>query len=204
LARRDPAQALTIIEALIRSAPNIETQGEHAIPRLTRLLGEALAALGQSAAAEELLKAACDSAKDILAMLWRAQASLARFYQSQRRRDEAEAVSAEAHAVISTLAASIPDASLRDNFAQRATAHLPALPPPTPLRAAKQAAAGLTAREREVATLIAQGKSNRAIADALVLSERTVAKHVENVMSKLGFSSRAQVAAWAVEKGLMK
>ncbi len=49
---------------------------------------------------------------------------------------------------------------------------------------------------------VAAGLSNRAIAGALVLSERTVAKHVENILSKLGYSSRAQIAAWAVAKGL--
>jgi non-specific serine/threonine protein kinase len=55
-----------------------------------------------------------------------------------------------------------------------------------------------------VAALIAQGCSNRALAEALVVSERTIAKHVENILSKLGFSSRAQIAVWASEKGLME
>ena len=62
----------------------------------------------------------------------------------------------------------------------------------------------LTAREREVAALIAQGKSTRQIADELVLSERTVENHIGNVLSKLGFESRTQVAAWAAEMGLGK
>ena len=74
----------------------------------------------------------------------------------------------------------------------------------SPRRAARQSFGGLTEREREVATLIAQGKSNRVLAEELVVSERTIAKHVENILSKLGFSSRAQIAAWAVEKGLTK
>jgi non-specific serine/threonine protein kinase len=59
----------------------------------------------------------------------------------------------------------------------------------------------LTPREREVAALIAQGKSNRAIAQALVISEKTAERHVANILSKLGFHSRTQIAAWAVEKG---
>jgi non-specific serine/threonine protein kinase len=67
-----------------------------------------------------------------------------------------------------------------------------------------QAFGGLTEREREVAALIAQGKSNRALADELVVSERTIGTHVENILSKLGFTSRAQIAVWAVEKGLVK
>jgi non-specific serine/threonine protein kinase len=60
----------------------------------------------------------------------------------------------------------------------------------------------LTRRERDVALLIAEGKSNREIADALVISERTVEGHVSNILSKLGFRSRAQVAAWVVEHTL--
>jgi DNA-binding NarL/FixJ family response regulator len=72
----------------------------------------------------------------------------------------------------------------------------------SPDRIAKQAYGGLTAREREVAALIAQGKSNREIAEALVVSDRTVESHVSNIMFKLGLQSRRQIRAWAVEKGL--
>jgi DNA-binding CsgD family transcriptional regulator len=54
----------------------------------------------------------------------------------------------------------------------------------------------LTPREREIAALIARGLSNRAIADELVISQATVARHVANMLIKLGFTSRAQVAAW--------
>jgi non-specific serine/threonine protein kinase len=69
-------------------------------------------------------------------------------------------------------------------------------------QAAQERYAGLTAREREVATLIAQGCSNADIAGVLVLSERTVEAHVRNTLNKLGYDSRAQVAAWAVRVGL--
>jgi predicted ATPase/DNA-binding CsgD family transcriptional regulator len=61
-------------------------------------------------------------------------------------------------------------------------------------------AAPLTARELEIARLIARGLSNRAIADELVISPATVARHVANIFSKLGFSSRAQLAAWAAQR----
>jgi DNA-binding CsgD family transcriptional regulator len=60
----------------------------------------------------------------------------------------------------------------------------------------------LTRREREVAALLARGSTNRQIAEALVMSERTVEWHASNILSKLGFHSRAQIAAWAVEHGL--
>ena len=55
----------------------------------------------------------------------------------------------------------------------------------------------LTPRESEVAKLIAEGLSNRAIADRLVISHRTVDGHVERILAKLEFTSRAQVAVWA-------
>jgi non-specific serine/threonine protein kinase len=58
----------------------------------------------------------------------------------------------------------------------------------------------LTEREQEVAALIARGKSNREIADQLVLSPRTVEKHVENILSKLGLTSRTQIVRWAMEQ----
>jgi DNA-binding CsgD family transcriptional regulator len=63
--------------------------------------------------------------------------------------------------------------------------------------AAHVLASGLTAREREVVQLLADGKSNRAIAAELVISPATAARHVANILAKLGFSSRSQVAAWA-------
>jgi DNA-binding CsgD family transcriptional regulator len=57
---------------------------------------------------------------------------------------------------------------------------------------------GLTKRELEVAALVATGASNRDIADALVISERTAESHVQNILTKLGFGSRAQIASWYV------
>lgn len=60
----------------------------------------------------------------------------------------------------------------------------------------------LTSREREVATLVARGLSNRDIAAKLGLAERTAISHIEHIMNKLGLHSRAQIAAWAVRQGL--
>ena len=77
-------------------------------------------------------------------------------------------------------------------------------PPLSPSRALKQHFGGLTSREREVARLVAQGKSNRAIADELVVGVSTVEAHITHIFTKLGFSSRAQIAAWVVDSGLAK
>jgi DNA-binding CsgD family transcriptional regulator len=55
----------------------------------------------------------------------------------------------------------------------------------------------LTPREHEIVELIAQGLSNRGIAGELVISPATAARHVANILAKLGFSSRTQVASWA-------
>ncbi|MGN6792211.1 MAG: ATP-binding protein [Streptosporangiaceae bacterium] len=59
----------------------------------------------------------------------------------------------------------------------------------------------LTARELEITALITRGLSNRSIAEELGIASATVARHVANIMAKLGFSSRLQIAAWAKERG---
>ncbi len=58
----------------------------------------------------------------------------------------------------------------------------------------------LTPREREVADLVAEGLTNRQIAERLVLSERTAQNHVQHVLTKLGLSNRAQVTAWRLSR----
>lgn len=68
----------------------------------------------------------------------------------------------------------------------------------------KQAFGGLTEREREVAVLIAQGKSNREIAEAMMVEVKTVETYVTRILNKLGFDSRVQVATWMIEKGFEK
>jgi DNA-binding CsgD family transcriptional regulator/tetratricopeptide (TPR) repeat protein len=78
------------------------------------------------------------------------------------------------------------DSILGDGRAPDATVGRPA-PVGDPVR--------LTRREREIAVLIAQGLSNRQIAHSLVISQRTVESHVGNILTKFGFSSRAQIAA---------
>ncbi|UYQ61388.1 response regulator [Streptomyces peucetius] len=62
----------------------------------------------------------------------------------------------------------------------------------------------LTEREREVLALIADGRSNREIARALVLSEKTVKTHVSNILMKLDLADRTQAALWAVRHGMTR
>jgi DNA-binding CsgD family transcriptional regulator len=69
-------------------------------------------------------------------------------------------------------------------------------PPATP-------ADGLSPREREVLALLATGKTNRAIAAELFLSEKTIARHVSNIFAKLALSSRAEATAYAYTHGLV-
>jgi non-specific serine/threonine protein kinase len=76
-------------------------------------------------------------------------------------------------------------------------------PEPAPRPTAADAIAGmvpLTRREREVAALIAKGMSNKDIASALVISQRTAEGHVEHILAKLNFTSRSQVAAWIAQQ----
>jgi len=78
--------------------------------------------------------------------------------------------------------------------------HLPAIAQAPP--ANRKSPHDLTEREREVAALIAQGKSNGEIASELVLSKRTVEKHIANILSKLALTSRPELMRWAIEQNL--
>jgi DNA-binding CsgD family transcriptional regulator len=66
------------------------------------------------------------------------------------------------------------------------------------------APAGLTARETDILRLVAKGKTNRAIADELVISEKTVARHLSNIFTKIGVSTRSAATAFAYDHGLIQ
>ena len=68
----------------------------------------------------------------------------------------------------------------------------------------KEAIDGLTPREQEVLALLAEGRTNEEIADLLVISGHTVARHRENLMRKLGLHSRSELVKYAIRKGLIK
>ncbi len=204
LAQGDPNRALQIIHQLKASATNVSNESD--IPRLSHMHGVALMMLQQTAEAETALQAAQAGAmtQGTRPLLWRISIDLGKLYQAQLRDEEAALAFATAQELIEELAAPIPDMSLRTHFLHQATALIPRQEPLPPRRAAKNLFGGLTEREREVAALIAQGKANREIAEVLVVNYRTIEKHIENILSKLGFTSRAQIAVWASEKGLGK
>lgn len=62
----------------------------------------------------------------------------------------------------------------------------------------------LTAREEAVVRLVAQGLTNRQIAQQLVIAEGTAERHVGNILAKLDMSTRTQIAAWAVGAGVLQ
>jgi non-specific serine/threonine protein kinase len=71
-------------------------------------------------------------------------------------------------------------------------------------QAAKARFGGLTARERQVAALVAAGKTNQEIASELYVGVRTVEAHITRILTKLNFTSRTQVAVWARDSGLVE
>jgi non-specific serine/threonine protein kinase len=204
LASGDAAAALDSVDRLLATASAVNQPG--AIPRLAYLRAEALAALGRSDEAEAMLLAAAQGAeqRELRPLLWRIQVSLGRLAQRQARRKQAAAAFAQARTIISELGASISDPELRAGFLRQAQALLPRTAAAGASRSAKASFDGLTAREREIAAQIAQGRINREIAETLVVGERTVETHISNILGKLGFSSRRQIAAWAVAKGLAR
>jgi len=72
------------------------------------------------------------------------------------------------------------------------------------LAAGNDGADGLTAREIEVLTLVAEGRTSREIAEALVISVKTVERHRENIMHKLDLHSRMELVKYAIKRGLIQ
>ena len=173
-------------------------------PRVALLRGQAFAALEQWADATSLLDVAREGAlaQHARPILWRVDAARGGVYLGERRRLEARRAFDEARATAATLMD-----GLEDDVIAVFSAAVDRLAPPSPERTTRQETkatfGGLTQRERDTAALIAQGKSNRAIARALGIGERTVEGYVAAALAKLDFSSRAQIAVWAAGQGLV-
>ncbi len=204
LAQGNPGLAIEIVDRLFAAQAENEAQVIGAVPYLAKVCGEGLVALRQWEAAEATFQSALATAQAQATprFVWSLHLALGKLYQAQRRSADAAQAFVAARSGVDGIAASVSDRELRDNFVYQASRLMPTPRPRSPLQIARESAGGLTRREREVALLIAQGKSNRAIAETLILSERTVEDYVTHILAKLGFSVRTQIAVWVVETGL--
>jgi predicted ATPase/DNA-binding CsgD family transcriptional regulator len=204
LAGGDPRQALDVVDTLLRSATNYIEEWD--IPRLAYLRGVALAAVGHAADAEMSFRHAerGAQAQQRTPLRWRLHAALGQLYLAEHRAHDAEREFAAARELVAELAATIADQRLRESFLQSALARLPLAAELS--QAVGQTAHDLTPREVEVVRLIAAGKSNQEIAAELVLSVRTVERHISTIYEKLGASGRAARASatiYALRHGLL-
>lgn len=212
LAKGDAGEAMRIAELLIASVPSPRVPvrptdwRSEPIPALLRLKGQALSAQTRYEEAERSFEDAVRGAKErrLLPLLSQILIDLGGLFDRLKRWEDAGREYAEAGKTIQAIASTIEDEALRADYFRAASAKLAKSRPISTRRLAKKEFGGLTERERQVAVLVAGGKSNPEIAAELIVSERTVTTHVSNILSKLGFNSRTQIAAWAVEKGLFK
>ena len=205
LKENNPTEALRIAEHLL-DAKNAKSSGNQTqpIPALLKLKGEALIALKQLKNAEQDLEQAKQGAqqREALPLLWQIHCMLGWLQREQKNIEKSDVEFASARQVLHILESNIQNEHLQAGFIHEAYETLPKEGKISRRQSEAEKFGGLTPRERDVARFLSQGKSNREIAERLVLSERTVENHVGNILTKLGFDSRAQIAVWAVEKGL--
>jgi DNA-binding CsgD family transcriptional regulator len=198
------AEALAIGQQLIENAPNTRSKP---IPRLSLLVGETAMMLRRYATAQAALQGAHQVAQalSLKPLLWRILFAQARLARAQGSEEQAEAYFDSGQSLLDSLLVNlnVADSALSQFLSNRAE-RLIRFRKNSARMLTRDQFDGLTPRERDIAALIAQGKSNKEIAEALSLSNRTVEAHISKVLSKLSFSSRSQIAVWAVEKGLLK
>jgi DNA-binding CsgD family transcriptional regulator len=191
LARGRPEAALAALAPLLPPEPDM------APAQALALEAEALVALGRMDDAFSALDRAQAAAAGFgpRSIVWRIAATRSRLCRSADR-TAAEAAAPARHELMA-LAGALPDDRRAAFLTHPETrAWLPSMD------GREAAPGGLTRREREVACLVSQGSSNREIGRRLFIADKTVEMHVGNCLAKLGFTSRAQLAAWAVETGL--
>jgi DNA-binding CsgD family transcriptional regulator/tetratricopeptide (TPR) repeat protein len=199
LAQNEPARTLEVVERLVATTPG----GTHRpIARLELLRGKALAKLGRHEQASTALMVARDEAawSGARPLLWRIEAARGRLAQGRGEGIPAARARANARAIINALAARVPDEALRSTLLAAADREVPLPPASVSGDAVADLESPLTKREREVATLLTEGLTNREIGERLFLSEWTIATHVRNILAKLDLSSRTQIAAWAASR----
>jgi DNA-binding CsgD family transcriptional regulator len=168
-------------------------RGEHAVGEGVSYLGPVDLALGRAASALGRLDAAVDH---LTSAVEQADRAGARGFAAEARYHLAVVLVARGHTGDPDRAASlavVADRQARElgmaAYLERTAALV------AHLRSGKKPSV-LTSRELEIATLVAEGLTNRQIADRLVISERTAQNHVQHILIKLGFASRSQIAAW--------
>jgi LuxR family maltose regulon positive regulatory protein len=155
---------------------------------------------GRIALAERDLDAASRAFEDAIDLYLR---SVAPFEAAQARLELAGALAAQDRAAAGLEHALAARATLDELGAERAAKHADKLVAQLGGRSAAAKRAGLTGREVEVLALVAEGLSNRRIAERLVVSEHTVHRHLANIYVRLGVSSRAAAVALAAERDLL-
>jgi DNA-binding NarL/FixJ family response regulator len=193
IARGELEQAAAAVEALREVEPQVGTTPMRA--RVDLVEGILAASRGDHEGARRLLEDAVDRFQQSGAPFELAQAriELATSLVALARSDEAAHEAGAALESLQELGADVEAERARrllDAFSRDTTGRSPL--------------AGVTPREREVLRLLAEGLTNRQIAERLVVSEHTVHRHVTNILRKLGLSSRTAAAAQAVRSGLLE
>jgi DNA-binding CsgD family transcriptional regulator/tetratricopeptide (TPR) repeat protein len=199
LLRRDGPGARAILDARLAGHPG---DGRAPIPLLLFLQGSALSLERRHASAAQVLVRARDAAVTAggLGLELRIHAALATALSALGRSDDAERATASMNVAREALIARAAEAG--HEAACRAGIDR-VLSPPGRVALRKREAgrfAGLTRREREIVESVAQGATNAEIARKLSVSPRTVETHVENILAKLGFKSRVEIAVWATKR----
>jgi DNA-binding CsgD family transcriptional regulator len=202
IARGTLSEALRLSDTLLTAVPYASRR--RSALRLSYLRGQVLNGLGRYDEAESWLVPASDAARELGAqgLLWRIQRVLGLSYLGCGNRSYAREAFDDARYTIHALGERITSPETRSHFLDSAFTQIPDLGGPTPLQAAKHSFGGLTRRQRQVATLVAAGRTNRAIAETLSISERTVESHVSAILATLELDSRAQIAVWCLEHNL--
>ena len=223
LAQGRVATAATTIRRLL-----VETEGRVARTKLLGAFVDAMLAAGDVLAArrgaDELSEAAADlgvpyvvgqaryAEGAVLLAEGNAEGACAALRHSLEawRQVDAPYEGARARALLGVACRDLGDEDsglLERDAAERAFTELGAKPDVDRLRqlwgAAPAGPGGLTTREVEVLALVATGRTNKAIAAQLVISEKTVARHLSNIFTKLGLGSRSAATAYAYEHGLV-
>jgi DNA-binding NarL/FixJ family response regulator len=187
LAAGDAGTAATAADELAAIACEIDAPVLHATAR--RAAGAVSLDRGDPRAALEALHQACVAWAELEAPYEHARSRVlvALAYRALGDGDTAELEADAARRTFEQLGA-VPDAARLD-------AHFPVPSPPV--------AGNLTSRQVEVLVLVAAGKTNREIADELVVSEHTVRRHLQNIFTKVGVTSRAGATAFAYQHGLV-